>query len=178
MKLYKSKAKEENDYIAVAPNEHKYVIRNPFSEHLKINGHKKEIRLFESDDGFTYVEYKTKRFLAEIIEKNQNKYTILINGVSYSFTIESPLSYKRRKYLEKHRQADKSEIITAPMPGKIIELLVEENSRIKEGDSILILEAMKMQNEIISQVGGKVSKIHVKPGDTVTKDEALIEIEK
>jgi len=92
--------------------------------------------------------------------------------------VESPISYTRRKYLEKHKQADKTEVVAAPMPGKIVELLVEENARILEGDSILILEAMKMQNEIISQTAGKIKKIHVKPGDTVGKDEALIEIER
>ena len=178
MKFYKSKPKEENEYIAVTPNESKYAIRNPFSEQLRINGHKREIQIFENDEGFTYLEYKSKKYLAEIIDKTQNKYSVLINGVSYSFTIESPISYTRRKYLEKHKQTNKLEVVAAPMPGKIVELLVEENSRIKEGDSILILEAMKMQNEIIAQIGGKVHKIYVKPGDTVAKDETLMEIEK
>ena len=70
------------------------------------------------------------------------------------------------------------EIVTAPMPGKIIELLVEENTRVKEGEPILILEAMKMQNEIIAMVSGKVCKIHVIVGDSVTKDEVLMEIER
>jgi len=101
---------------------------------------------------------------------------VLLNGVSYSFTIESPISYRRRKYLEKFRNDSKLEIVTAPMPGKIVELLVEESSSVKEGDSILILEAMKMQNEIITQVAGKIKKINVKAGDTVTKDDVLLEI--
>lgn len=178
MKFYVSKRKEENEYIAVTPNENKYVIKNPFSKQLKINGAKREIGIFESEEGFTYLEYRSKRYLVEIIEKSQNKYTVLLNGVSYSFTVESPISYTRRKYLEKNKQADKTEVVAAPMPGKIVELLVEENARIREGDSILILEAMKMQNEIIAQTAGKIKKIHVKPGDTVGKDEALIEIER
>ena len=178
MKFYVSKPKPENEYIAVTPNENKYVIRDPFSEQLKINGAKREIRIFESEEGFTYIEYRSKRYLVEIIEKSQNKYIVLLNGVSYAFTVESPISYKRRKYLEKHKYENKTEVVTAPMPGKIVELLVEEHARIKEGDSVLILEAMKMQNEILAQTGGKIKKILVKPGDTVGKDEALIEIER
>lgn len=178
MRFYRSKPETENEYIAVNPDEHKYVIIDPFSQQLKINGHKKEIRIFEDEAGFNYLEYKNRRYLIEIIERNQNKYTILVNGVSYSFTIESPISYKRRKYLENQKHTSKLEVIGAPMPGKIIELLIEENSRIKEGDSVLILEAMKMQNEIIAQEGGRIKKIHVKPGDTVSKDQVLIEIEK
>lgn len=178
MKLYRSKKKKEHEYIAVTPDDNKYVVINPFSEELKINGHKKEIKIYDDDNGFTYLEFNAKKYLAEIVDKNQNKYTVLLNGVSYSFTIESPISYTRRKYLEKYKQANKLEVVTAPMPGKIVELLVEEKHEVKEGESILILEAMKMQNEITTHVSGKIKKINVKAGDTVAKDEVLMEIEK
>jgi biotin carboxyl carrier protein len=178
MKLYSSKKPETDEYIAVTPAESKYVIRNPFSEELRINSKKRDIKIFEDEEGFTFLEYKDKKYLAEITDKSQNKYAVLLNGVSYTFTIESPISYSRRKYLEKHKQANKLEVITAPMPGKIIELLVEESANVKEGDAILILEAMKMQNEIIAQASGKIRKINVKPGDAVSKDEVLMEIER
>ncbi len=164
MKLIRKKKDHEHEYIAVTPGDNKYVVRNPFSETLRINGHKKEIKIFENEEGFTFIEFNNKKYLAEITDKNQNKYTVLLNGVSYSFTIESPISYRRRKYLEKYKQHNKIEIVTAPMPGKIIELLVEESSHVKEGEAILILEAMKMQNEIIAQVSGKIKKISVKAG--------------
>lgn len=176
MKLLK-KNKKGTEYIAVTPANKKYVIRNPFSEELKINGHRQDIKIIE-DEGFTVIEFNNKRYLAEIIEKNQNKYTVQLNGLSYNFTIESPISYRRRKYLEKFKQTSKTESIVAPMPGKIVELLVEENAEVKEGEPILILEAMKMQNEIIAVVAGKIKKIHVKSGDTVAKDEVLMEIER
>jgi biotin carboxyl carrier protein len=177
MKLVKKK-EQVDEYIAVTPSDNKYVIREPFSEDIRINGHRKEIKIFENEEGFTFIEFGNKKYLAEITDKSQNKYTVLLNGVSYSFTIESPISYKRRKYLEKHKQANKTEVVTAPMPGKIIELLVEESSQVKEGEAILILEAMKMQNEILAQVSGKIRKINVKAGDSVTKDDALMEIER
>ena len=178
MKFYLKKPKTEAEYIAVTPNDTKYVFKNTFSEKITINGKHRDIQIFESEDGFTYLEYKAKRYLVEIAEKNQNKYTVIVNGVSYSFTIESPTSYKRRKYLEKHRQVSKTEYVTAPMPGKIIDVLVEDGTKIKEGESVLILEAMKMQNEITAHVGGKIKKVLVKAGDTVGKDENLMEIEK
>jgi biotin carboxyl carrier protein len=178
MKLINSKKKSDPEFIAVTPGKKKYVIRNPFSEELRINGRREEIKIFEDEEGFTVIEYGKKRYLAEITDKNQNQYTVLLNGLSYNFTIESPISYRRRKYLEKHKQTSKLEMVAAPMPGKIVELLVEENTPVKEGEAILILEAMKMQNEIIAVVAGKIRKIHVKPGDTVAKDEVLMEIER
>jgi len=174
--LIRKKKDKENEFIAVSPGDNKFVIRDPFSEELIINGHKREIKIFENEEGFTFLEFKNKKYLAEITDKSQNKYTVLLNGVSYSFTIESPISYRRRKYLQKYRKDSKLETVTAPMPGKIVELLVEESASVKEGDSILILEAMKMQNEIIAHVTGKIKKINVKAGDTVSKDDVLLEI--
>jgi len=178
MKLLKSKRKNEPEFIAVTPNEKKYIIRNPFGEDLKINGQHHDVKIYEDEEGFTVIEFKNKKYLAEITDKSQNKYTVLLNGLSYSFTIESPISYRRRKYLGKYKQTNRLEVIEAPMPGKIVELLVEEHSRVKEGEAILILEAMKMQNEIMTQVSGKIHKIHVKAGDSVAKDEVLMEIER
>ena len=125
MKLLKAKKVQEPEYIAVTPGNKKYVIRNPFSDELKINGHKQDIKIFEDEEGFTFLEFKNKKYLAEITDKSQNKYTVLLNGLSYSFTIESPISYRRRKYLEKHKEINKLEVVSAPMPGKIVELLVE-----------------------------------------------------
>lgn len=178
MKFYTRKKKETPEFIAVTPKNKKYKIENPFSEEIEINNKKIDIKILENEDGFTYLVYNKKKYLAEIIEKNQNRYTVLLNGVTYSFSIESPISYKRKKYLEKHQIKNKIEQVMAPMPGKIIDLLVEENSEIKEGEPIAILEAMKMQNEISSHVSGKVKKILVKENDSVAKDEILLEIER
>ncbi len=179
MKLYyPRKKKPTNEYIAVSETNKKYKINNPFCEEVLINKKKIDIKIFESEDGFTYLVYKNKKYLVEITEKTQNKYTVLLNGVSFSFSIESPISYKRKKYLEKQQTKNKIESVIAPMPGKIIDLLVEENTQIREGEPIVILEAMKMQNEINSHVSGKVKKIHVKQNDSVSKDEVLLEVER
>lgn len=178
MKLYSRRKKKTIEYIAVTQKDKKYKIQNPFSEEITINSKKVDIKIIESKDGITYLIFKNKKYLVEITEKNQNKYTVMINGVSYSFTVESPISYQRKKYLDKQQKESKTEFISAPMPGKIVELLVEENTEIKEGEPILILEAMKMQNEISSHVTGKVKKILVKPNDSVAKNEIIVEIER
>jgi len=116
--------------------------------------------------------------LVDIIEKNQNQYEISVNGVTYPISVESPFSYKRKKYLAKNKGDSKIEKIQAPMPGKIIEILVEENQEVKEGEPLLILEAMKMQNEILSSFQGKIKNINFRAEDTVIKDDIIIELEK
>jgi pyruvate carboxylase subunit B len=68
-------------------------------------------------------------------------------------------------------------VVTAPMPGKIIRILVKEGEQVKTGQGLLILEAMKMENEIPAPKDGVVKRILVKEGDTVDTGQALIELE-
>lgn len=178
MKFTSRKKTEENEYIAVTPQSKRYKIKNPFSEDIMINHKKTDIKIFDDENGFTYILYKRKKYLAEIVEKNQNQYTVLINGVSYIFSIETPFSYKRRKYLDKTKSKSKTEIVGAPMPGKIVDILVEPGAKVKEGEAILILEAMKMQNEITSPVTGVIKNVVVKQNDIVNKEDILVEIDK
>jgi len=179
LRLSRKKSTEEvTEYIAVSGKTNRYKIKNPFSEDVMINHKKSDIKIFDDENGFTYILYKKKKYLAEIVEKTQNKYTVLINGVSYMFTIETPISYKRKKYLEKNQQKSKTEMVGAPMPGKIVDILMEEGAKVKQGEAMLILEAMKMQNEITSPVSGKVKKVHIKQGDIVNKEDLLIEIDR
>ncbi|ASJ01206.1 pyruvate/oxaloacetate carboxyltransferase [Thermococcus gorgonarius] len=68
-------------------------------------------------------------------------------------------------------------VVTAPMPGKILRILVKEGEQVKMGQGLLILEAMKMENEIPAPKDGVVKKILVKEGDTVNTGDPLMEIE-
>jgi pyruvate carboxylase subunit B len=63
--------------------------------------------------------------------------------------------------------------VSAPMPGMIIRYEVEEGATVSEGDVVLILEAMKMENSITAPCGGTVKKINYKDGDSVQKDDVL-----
>ncbi len=165
-------------YIACGEGKKNYEIINPLDVNVKIKGKKMDIRIFEDPDGFSYLIWKNHKYQVDILEKNQNKYTIMINGVWYYFSIETPISFKRRKYLSKNSTSSKVQKINAPMPGKILDILVEENGDVKQGEAVIILEAMKMQNEILAQASGKVKKVHVRQNDSVMKDDILIEIER
>ena len=62
------------------------------------------------------------------------------------------------------------------MPGNILEVVVKEGDEIKKGENILILEAMKMENDITAEVSGKVHRIFVQPGEAVREGAPLVEI--
>ncbi|MBK6937839.1 MAG: biotin/lipoyl-binding protein [Chitinophagaceae bacterium] len=67
--------------------------------------------------------------------------------------------------------------IKAPMPGLVLSIAVEEGQEVLEGDKILILEAMKMENSIMIHANAKIKKIKVKPGQPVDKNQVLVELE-
>jgi len=64
--------------------------------------------------------------------------------------------------------------VTTSMPGTIVEVLVKVGDAVKEGDPVLVTEAMKMETEVHAPIAGKVTAVHVAKGDTVNPDEALI----
>lgn len=169
---------KKNKMIAVSARNKEYSFTDPLEKTIKYKGEMVNIKLYEDPDGFSYVLWKNKKYPLEIIEKKQNKYTIMLNGVWHTFTVETPFSAKRKKFLKTQEGQSSTATIDAPMPGKIIEILTEEGAEVIGGEPLIILEAMKMQNEITSPIDGIVKKIAIRQNDSVMKDDLLIEIEK
>jgi pyruvate carboxylase subunit B len=67
--------------------------------------------------------------------------------------------------------------VTTAMPGTIVDVLVKVGQKVNAGDGVLVIEAMKMENEIQSAVAGTVVGIHVAKGEAVTPDQVLVEIQ-
>ena len=83
---------------------------------------------------------------------------------------------QRKKVLATGRDKSTTLLVKSPMPGRIIDVLVREGTEVTRGEALVILEAMKMQNEIQSLVSGTIIRIGVKPGQNVMKDDLLAEI--
>ena len=173
-----AKTKKSTKLIALSTTNKAYEFKKPLEKKIKYQGKVVDIRLHEDPKGFSYIVWKNKKYMRDVIDKKQNRYTILVNGVWHSFTVETPVSLKRKRYLAQQADASSAFSIEAPMPGKIIDIMVEEGVEVKEGEPIIILEAMKMQNEINSHITGIVKSVSVKKNETVMKDDILIEIEK
>lgn len=67
--------------------------------------------------------------------------------------------------------------IEAPIPGKVIAVKVSQGDEVQVGQSLVVLEAMKMENELAAEQAGKVVKVHVEPGATVATGSLLVELE-
>jgi biotin carboxyl carrier protein len=91
-----------------------------------------------------------------------------------SHGVEAIVSEAQRKSKKKARALGS---LTSPMPGKIFKVMKEEGSIVKQGDTILILEAMKMEHSIRADKDGTVKKIFFKPGELVQGGVTLAEVE-
>lgn len=132
--------------------------------------------IVQDPDGITFFQVNDVRFPVEIVSVKQNEYELLVNGVTYFFTVETPFSLERKKMLDKQQLKSGKEIIKAPIPGKVLEVLVEKDQKVSAGDALLVLEAMKMQNTICALKGGVIKTIAVSAGSLVSKDDVMLEI--
>lgn len=105
--------------------------------------------------------------------------TATIDGISYAFTavgLEEKRQMSKRKAASK-TAADEAGAVSAIMPGLIIKILKHEGDTVAKGDVILILEAMKMQNELQAPRSGTIRQVNVKVGDSVEMRQVLAVIE-
>ncbi|GAA3790106.1 hypothetical protein GCM10022271_23070 [Corallibacter vietnamensis] len=118
-------------------------------------------------------------FNAEIIEKdfNNKTYAVKVNNTVYNVAIADYL-YQLIKDMGFEVGASKHvNDIKAPMPGLILDISVSQGQEVKENDTLLILEAMKMENVLTSPRDGVIKTISVAKGDAVDKNQLLIEFE-
>ncbi len=112
------------------------------------------------------------------LEKQEGVWNVSIDGKIFSIEIEGgsieESSGSKRK---KKGRGKKSGTISSTIPGKIVSIAVEEGANVVEGDVVMILEAMKMQNEIQAPLSGTVTAVNCKPGDSIEANSPLLIIQ-
>ncbi len=105
------------------------------------------------------------------MEKNNDYKTININGTDYETRVPEKFLSK-----EKWKPANKKHILSH-IPGKILTVNVKSQQKVKKGESLLLLEAMKMKNQVVAPFSGKIKKVYVSEEQTVPKNFLLLEFE-
>jgi acetyl/propionyl-CoA carboxylase alpha subunit len=98
-----------------------------------------------------------------------------IGGRRYGFEVDDPRSLQRRR--GGGAEADGPRAVKAPMPGRVVRVLVEAGSEVAEGEGVVVIEAMKMQNELKSPKAGRVVRVGVGVGDAVGAGDVLVVVE-
>lgn len=121
------------------------------------------------------------------------KADVTVNGVNYDVELENavapvqqaapaqtapvaPVAAAPKAPTAASAPATGGKAITSPLPGVIISVDVKEGSVVKRGQKVAVIEAMKMENDILADVDGTVTAVHVSKGDTVAEDAKIVTI--
>lgn len=107
-------------------------------------------------------------------------YKVKVNGKVYEVELEA-VSETSGHIIEENKTQVESKstsgaVVVAPIGGKVVDILVKENQTVKKGDKLLIIEAMKLENEVVSPQDGVVKEIKVAKGAVVNTKDALVVI--
>ena len=123
--------------------------------------------------------YNHQSINARLVEANllAKSFTIETGGERFDVLIKDVLDQQLEQMGFGTATGKQVKEIKAPMPGLVLEVSVTDGQEVKEGDRILILEAMKMENSILIHANATIKKVAVKAGQAVEKGQVLVELE-
>ena len=133
-----------------------------------INGNRYAVDIKDIEDNIAQVEVNCTIYEVEIHrEVKQSKTPRLMRpAVKHSYGEEA---FKKKEGV--------TPVVKAPLPGSVLRINVKEGDEVNRGDILLVMEAMKMENNIYSELKGRIKSIKVQPGQTVLQGDILMEIE-
>jgi len=136
-----------------------------------INGNKYEVAIGDIQDQLVNVTVNGEDYKVEMEKpaEPEKKKTVLGKPAAAATTNDEPAAEKAA--------VNKNNAVKAPLPGVITDILVAVGDEVNVGDTIVVLEAMKMANNLQAEKAGKVTAICVKVGESVMEDDALVVIE-
>ena len=146
-----------------------YIITPLDDGKLQVGHHIYSPIVLQETDKLYRVTFEDCQFNLELIDGK-----LFLEGEEIDIEIKP---YLKSVDTDTESQVAKKIIVRAPIPGKILQILVKENELVEKEQLILILEAMKMKNRILSPIKGRVSKISIRIDDNVAQDQQLLTIE-
>lgn len=166
-----------NEYI-VTINNHKRHIKIIDDESLLIDGKKINFELHKLSNGISVLKIDNKLYELSSEIYNNEHLRLFINGKHIETLCRTSLEERASELLEKADALHPNKVtINAPMPGMILKIRKNSGEKIKIGEPVMILEAMKMENEIKSPVSGIIADMNVEEGSAVEKNTILFSIE-
>lgn len=135
--------------------------------------------LQKTSDGSAHVLQDHRSFSTQLQESDflSRSYRVKVNSRPFEVQISNELDLLIEEMGLSLAAAQIINDIKAPMPGLILDVQVKEGDEVKEGDYLLVLEAMKMENTLTAPRDGVVKAVSVKKGQTVDKNQLLLEME-
>ena len=136
-----------------------------------------DIQQFKDGKYHLILEGKSLHYEVEWVDLNEKTVHLKSNGKVYRISIRDELDVLIESMGLETEEGALESTVNAPMPGLVLEVFVSPGDEVGEGDQLLILEAMKMENVIKSPGAGQIKKVEVGKGESVEKGAVLIEFE-
>jgi pyruvate carboxylase subunit B len=163
-----------SEYLATVEGQ-EYRVQVEAEGAVTVDGAPYEVDLQSIDGGFHYSLLAGATSLEVFVEHCEDVCFVSIEGNRYQVRVEDERQRRVGRRREAALEAGDAEV-TSPMPGMVVAVLVEEGQPVRTGEGLLILEAMKMENEIRAPRNGLVERLKVTPGQRVSHDELLLRI--
>jgi biotin carboxyl carrier protein len=157
-------------------NDQQYTIEIDQEGHLTANGDVYDVDFQQLSEGGILSLLLNNQSLEAIVEERDGAWEVLIRGELYSVQVQDERAYRLAKARGVVAEVTGEAAVKSPMPGLIIAVPVAEGQAVSKGDQIVILESMKMENELRSPRDGVVKRLHVEPGQSVEKNQLLATI--
>jgi len=164
-----------SDYI-VSIDENKHLLKILGQNKVELNGENYGVELSQLSKYTYLLKINNKVYHVTSEKLNGSDYTFAIDGSTFNTTVRTTLEEKANEYLQNKAKESGTEIIKSPMPGLIVKILKQVGDNVEVGDPIILLEAMKMENEIRASASGVIKSISAKENFSVEKGQALLEI--
>lgn len=146
-------------------------------EFVEIAGIKKKYVLNEISSNKFLLKIDNKVYDSFLISNSNGIIELTINQKSYKINVLTTLQDKALKLIQQNNpDKDKQTKIKSPMPGLVLKINKNIGDKVKKGETIMVLEAMKMENEIKSPVDGEISEMNIKAGQPIEKNFLLFSI--
>jgi biotin carboxyl carrier protein len=140
---------------------------------VRVNGRSYEIQVTRPEDGTYLIFADTRVYETRVWSADSKTFDVDIGGHLFAVELIDP---RRRRVAADHSDTGQ-QYVKAPMPGKVVRILLGPGDEVAAGQGVVVVEAMKMQNEVKSTRPGRVSEIRVAEGDTVNGNQVLAVIE-
>ena len=140
---------------------------------VDIDGRQYELRVHASSENSYLLFHDSNVFECRVenLPQSSETFNVTLRNQRHTVTVIDPRRLRTDENSDRHHHGPTE--IAAQMPGKVVRVLVEAGTQVEKGTGIIVVEAMKMQNEMKSPRDGVVVAINVQPGDTVNAGEVL-----
>ena len=162
----------------VTIDEEKFSINISDPQYVKIGDDNYKLDISQLSDHTYSLKLANEIYHITSSKLENNKYSFLIDGHYFESYVRTKLEEEAEKILNAKLVSNDKIKIKSPMPGMIIRVNKKVGDKVVKGESLILLEAMKMENELKASEDGIISKIYAKSGNSVEKNQILLIIDK